>query len=233
MYLPDTGNPPFSPTYPLMKAYFTLFLLSLMVVACGPSGTEIESSDAVAAENPVAATATFTVDTTASAVEWEGSKLVGGSHEGIIPIESGSLTANGNELVGGVFVLDVTRLENRDLDGEGKGKLEGHLKSADFFDVEQHPTATFEITGVSPVSGQDEYNHEITGNLTLKGTSRSITIPAMITVENNQITASTPDFVIDRTEWGMQYGSGSIAGIAQDNIINDEVGLNLSLVARQ
>ncbi|WP_168797607.1 YceI family protein [Neolewinella litorea] len=216
-----------------MKAYFTLLLLALVVVACGPSGTEVESSDAVAAENAAAATASFAVDTAASAVQWEGSKLVGGSHEGIIPIQSGSLNANGNELVGGTFVLDVTRLENRDLDGEGKGKLEGHLKSADFFDVEQHPTATFEITKVTPVTGQADYNHEITGNLTLKGTSRSITIPAMVTMENNQITANTPDFVIDRTEWGMQYGSGSIAGIAQDNIINDEVGLNLSLVARQ
>ncbi|NJB87528.1 polyisoprenoid-binding protein YceI [Lewinella marina] len=216
-----------------MKAYITLFFFSLLVVACGPSGTEVESSDAVAAEQSVDATATFSVDTSASAVAWEGSKLVGGSHDGIIPIQSGTLTANGDELVGGTFVLDVTRLENRDLEGEGKGKLEGHLKSADFFDVAQHPTATFEITGVSPVDGQAEYNHEITGNLTLKGTSRSITIPAMITVEDNQITASTPDFVIDRTEWGMQYGSGSIAGIAQDNIIKDEVGLNLSVVARQ
>ncbi|MGB3801183.1 MAG: YceI family protein, partial [Lewinella sp.] len=107
------------------------------------------------------------------------------------------------------------------------------LKSGDFFDVEQHPTAMFEITGVTAVDGQDEYNHDITGNLTLKGTSRSITIPANITMNGDQITATTPDFVIDRTEWGMQYGSGSIAGIAQDNIINDEVGLNLSLVAKK
>ncbi|PPK87645.1 polyisoprenoid-binding protein YceI [Neolewinella xylanilytica] len=216
-----------------MKSIFPVFLLALLVAACGPSGTEVESSDAVAAAEAVPATATFTVDTSASEVTWEGSKKIGGGHEGIIPIESGTLTANGEELVGGQFVLDITRLENRDLDGEGKGKLEGHLKSADFFDVAQHPTAMFEITSVTPVDGEQDYNHNITGNLTLKGTSRSITIPANITMSGGQITASTPDFVIDRTEWGMEYGSGSIAGIAQDNIINDEVGLNLSLVARQ
>ena len=216
-----------------MKTYFTLFLLSILFVACGPSGTEVESSDAKAANPEATATATYSVDTAASMVQWEGTKLIGGGHEGVIPVTAGTLTANGNELVGGTFTLDVTRLENRDLDGEGKGKLEGHLKSADFFDVEKHPTATFEITEVTPVDGEGEYNHEVTGNLTLKGTSRSITIPANITMDGNQITASTPDFVIDRTEWGMEYGSGSIAGIAQDNIINDEVGLNLSLVARQ
>ena len=216
-----------------MKSILSLFLLAFVFVACGPSGTEVESSDAVAAENTAPVTATFTVDTSASEVTWEGTKKIGGGHEGVIPVESGTLTTNGDELVGGTFTLNITRLENRDLDGEGKGKLEGHLKSADFFDVENHPTATFEITGVTPTEGEGEYNHDVTGNLTLKGTSRSITIPAMITMDGDQITASTPDFVIDRTEWGMEYGSGSIAGIAQDNIINDEVGLNLTLVARK
>ncbi|WP_116108605.1 YceI family protein [Lewinella sp. IMCC34191] len=216
-----------------MKTTFSLFFLALFLVACGPSGTEVESSDAVAADESAPVTATFTVDTSASEVMWEGTKKIGGGHEGAIPIQSGTLKTNGDELVGGQFTLDITRLENRDLDGEGKGKLEGHLKSGDFFDVENHPTAMFEITGVSPVDDMDEYNHEITGNLTLKGTSRSITIPAKISMEGDRITATTPDFVIDRTEWGMEYGSGSIAGIAQDNIINDEVGLNLSLIAKK
>ena len=217
-----------------MKNLFSLLLLALLFVACGPSGTEVESSDAKEADASAPVTATFTVDTAASTVTWEGSKKIGGGHEGIIPIESGTLTTNGDELVGGSFVLDITRLENTDLEGEGKGKLEGHLKSGDFFDVEQHPTATFEITGVSPAGEGDEgFSHSVTGNLTLKGTSRSITIPADITMNGTELMASTPDFVIDRTEWGMEYGSGSIAGIAQDNIINDEVGLNLTLLARK
>ncbi len=215
-----------------MKTYITLFLLAFTLAACGPSGTEVTSSEAQAADSQMAAETVYAVDTTASTVTWNGSKLIGGGHEGIIPIQQGNLMVANGDLVGGVFTLDITRLENRDLDGEGKGKLEGHLKSADFFDVEQHPTAQFEITQVTPVTGKSDYNHDITGNLTLKGTSRSITIPAMVTMDGNQITASTPDFVIDRTEWGMQYGSGSGAvELAQDKIINDEVGLNLTLVA--
>ena len=217
-----------------MKNIFSLLLLAILFVACGPSGTEVESTDAKEADASAPVTATFTVDTAASSVTWEGTKKIGGGHEGIIPIQSGSLTTNGDDLVGGTFVLDITRLENSDLEGDGKGKLEGHLKSGDFFDVENHPTATFEITGVSPAGEGDEgFSHNVTGNLTLKGTSRSITVPADVTMDGDQITASTPDFVIDRTEWGMEYGSGSIAGIAQDNIINDEVGLNLTLVARK
>ncbi len=209
----------------------SLLAFAGVLTACGPSGTEVASSEAVAAEQ-AAASATFSVDTSASTVEWEGTKLIGSGHEGIIPIQKGSLMVDNGNLVGGTFTLDITRLENRDLDGEGKGKLEGHLKSADFFDVETHPTAQFEITSVSPVTGESDFNHNITGNLTLKGTSRSITIPAKVTMNDNEITATTPDFVIDRTEWGMQYGSDSGAiELAQDKIINDEVGLRLRLVA--
>lgn len=215
-----------------MKTFLSLILVALVMVACGPSGTEVESSEAQAADTGAEVTATYAVDTSASTVTWEGSKLIGGGHEGTIPVTMGELQTSNDQLVGGMFTLDITRLQNSDLDGEGKGKLEGHLKSADFFDVAQHPTATFEITKVTPVEGQSDYNYDVTGNLTLKGTSRSITIPAMITMDGNEVTASTPDFVIDRTEWGMQYGSGSGAvELAQDKIINDEVGLNLTLVA--
>ncbi|MGB3801979.1 MAG: hypothetical protein WA952_19320, partial [Lewinella sp.] len=96
-----------------MKSIFSLLLLAFVFVACGPSGTEVESSDAVSADNSAPVTATFTVDTSASEVMWEGTKMVGGGHEGVIPIQSGTLTTNGEELVGGQFTLDVTRLENR------------------------------------------------------------------------------------------------------------------------
>ena len=210
----------------------SLLVFAAAVTACGPSGTEVESSAAVTADNTVANSTSFTVDTSASTIEWEGTKLIGSGHHGVIPIDQGTLMTDNGQLVGGTFTLNVARLENRDLDGEGKGKLEGHLKSADFFDVANHPTATFEITSVVPAEGQADYNHSITGNLTIKGTSRSITIPAMISMDGDQITATTPDFVIDRTEWGMQYGSGSGAiELAQDKVINDEVGLKLNLVA--
>jgi polyisoprenoid-binding protein YceI len=217
-----------------MLRYLSLLSFALLLAACGPSGTEVESGEAQA-ETEAAAEATYAVDAQASTVTWEGTKLIGGGHTGTIPVSTGTLETMGDELVGGKFTLDVAGLENTDLGEEdGKGKLETHLKGGDFFDVEKYPTASFVITNATPVSdAQDGHNYDITGNLTLKGTSRSITIPANVTMSDGRITASTPDFVIDRTEWGMQYGSGGIEGIAQDNIINDEVGLNISLVAMQ
>lgn len=216
-----------------MLRFLLLPLLALFVVACGPSGTEVESSDAQSAENSEPVTASYSVDAQASTVNWEGTKLIGGGHTGTIPVAQGTLETNDGQLVGGKFTLDVAGLENTDLtEDDGKGKLEGHLKSEDFFDVAQYPTASFEITGVKPAAeASADHTHDITGNLTLKGNSRSITIPAAVSMDGDRIEATTPDFVIDRTEWGMQYGSGDIEGIAQDNIINDEVGLKLDLVA--
>ncbi|WP_420458986.1 YceI family protein [Neolewinella sp.] len=215
-----------------MLRYLSLFAFATVLTACGPSGTEVESSDAQAENTAAQASATYAIDAQASTVEWEGTKLIGGGHQGTIPIAQGNLEVDGSSLVGGEVTLDITGLKNADLDEEGKAKLEGHLKSADFFDVAQHPTAKFVITSATPAANADDgHNYDITGNLTLKGVSRSITIPATVTMTDNRIEATTPDFVIDRTEWGMEYGSGGIEGIAQDNIINDEVGLRLDLVA--
>ena len=215
-----------------MLRFLSLPLFAFLLVACGPSGTEVESTAAQTENTAAQASATYALDAQTSTVEWEGTKLIGGGHQGTIPISQGNLEVDGSQLVGGEVTLDVTGLSNTDLDEEGKGKLEGHLKSADFFDVAQYPTAKFVITSVTPAqNAEDGHNYDITGNLTLKGVSRSITIPATVTMTENRIEATTPDFVIDRTEWGMEYGSGGLEGIAKDNIINDEVGLKLNLVA--
>lgn len=217
-----------------MIRFLLLPILALLITACGgSSGTEVTSSEAQAATSTEPVTATYNVDAAASTVNWEGTKLIGGGHTGILPITNGTMEINGDKLVGGKFTFDVAKLENTDLTEEdGKAKLEGHLRSADFFDVEAHPTATFEITNVSPApTNSDDYNHDITGNLTIKGMPRSITIPAHITINEDRVEATTPDFVIDRTEWGIEYNSGSLDGMAKDKIINDEIGLKLDLVA--
>src|SRR6056300_966691 len=72
------------------------------------------------------------VKTAESKVVWKGYKVTG-SHEGTIDLKSGSLSFNEDKLVGGEFVMDMTSLVCTDLEGDSKGKLEGHLKSDDFF----------------------------------------------------------------------------------------------------
>ena len=78
-----------------------------------------------------------------------------------------------------------------------------------------------------------DVTHNVKGNLTLKGTKKSITIPANISVAGGKVSAVTPSFTINRTEWGISYGSGSIVDLAKDKVINDDIALVLELNASE
>lgn len=221
----------------IMTRFFTLLLFVALFAACGGSeGSAVEAKDAVDAAAGVTEempSTVYNIDAAASTVSWEGTKVVGGGHTGGIPVTDGTLVIADNNIVAGRFTMDVRGLTNTDLTGEKAGKLVGHLKSADFFDVEKFPMAQFEVTNVQPVSGTEGITHNVTGNLTLKGVRKSITIPANVSMDGDMVKATTPKFTIDRMDWGIEYGNGSIAGIAQDNIISDEVGLELNIVAKK
>ncbi|MBK6963693.1 MAG: YceI family protein [Bacteroidales bacterium] len=206
-------------------------LLATFAVACGgPQGEKAQTGDAqevTATEGDV----TMNVDVAASKVEWTGAKPTG-QHHGTIAISEGSLMLTDGNIVGGKFTIDMKSIVDLDLtSAEDNGKLVGHLKSPDFFDAEKYPTAVFVITSVAALSGNAEATHKITGNLTMKDATKSVTFPAKVTLEGNTLTASTPDFVIDRTQWNVQYGSKTIFNDLKDKFINDEIGLKISLSA--
>jgi polyisoprenoid-binding protein YceI len=125
----------------------------------------------------------------------------------------------------------MNSIANSDLTAEnGKEKLEGHLKTGDFFETEKYPTGKFEITSVSAASGVEDATHLIEGNLTMKGVTKSVKLPAHVAITDSKITAVTPAFTINRTEWGITFKSG-IIGTVKDKSINDEIGLVISLAA--
>jgi len=162
-------------------------------------------------------------------INWTGSKI-GGSHNGTLTVTDGTINANNGKVVGGKITIDMNSLICKDLEaGKGKEKLEGHLKSADFFDVANNPTSTFEITKVTDgANGQSN----VTGNLTMMGVTKSITFPAQIEFGEGAISVTSADFTINRTDFGMKYGSASFFDDLKDKAINDEVGLKIGLKAR-
>lgn len=218
-----------------MKKLFTILLLGGLFAACGgPEGTEVEATDAVDVVTEMKPSAVYNVDATASNVNWEGAKLVGEGHTGTIPVSDGQIMVAEGKIVGGKFTLNVAGLTNTDLPADkGGDKLVDHLKSADFFETEKFPVATFDITQVQPAVDAEGITHNISGNLTLKGVTKNVTIPTNVSIDGDMIKAAAPAFVINRKDWGMEYGSSSIEGIAQDRIIKDEVGLELMLVAKK
>lgn len=222
-----------------MKATINLvsfFFLFLLVACGGPEGKKVEATDAktpapeVKAPTASANNSIANYNLNKGTLTWTGSKLAGSSHTGTISVILGDLRAKGDNIIGGQFVIDMNSITNTDQEaGKGKEKLEGHLKSADFFDVAAHSRATFLITGSKPAADQTEATHTVTGNLTIKGITKSISIPANVAVVENKLTVVSPAFVIDRTQWGIQYGSNSIAGLAKDKIINNDIALVLNL----
>ncbi len=159
------------------------------------------------------------VDVKESKVTWKGYKVTG-SHDGTINLQEGTLTFADKQLTGGSFVIDMTSINTTDLSGDMKGKLDGHLKSDDFFGVEKHPTATFKITNVS---GKDNL-YRVTGDLTIKGVTHSTSFA--LQVNDNTATAALK---IDRTKFGIQYKSKSFFDNLKDAAIYDEFDLNITL----
>jgi polyisoprenoid-binding protein YceI len=151
-----------------------------------------------------------------SKVIWKGYKVTG-AHEGTISLKSGLLNFNNDKLVGGEFVMNMQTIEVTDLTGEYKGKLEGHLKSDDFFSVEKHSTATLVITKVD-ANGKNAY--KVTGDLTIKGIKKAITFD--LSVYGNKANATLK---IDRTKYDVKYGSTSFFDNLKDKAIYDEFDL--------
>lgn len=155
-----------------------------------------------------------------SNIEWKAYKVTG-SHKGTVRLKSGSLTFEGDKLVGGLFKMDMTSITCTDLEGEYKNKLEGHLKSDDFFSVSRHNTSTLELTKVKS-AGKNVY--EVEGKLTIKKITKPIKFN--VSVYGKKANASIK---VDRTDFDIKYGSGSYFDDLADNLIYDEFDLVVDL----
>jgi polyisoprenoid-binding protein YceI len=157
-----------------------------------------------------------------SSIKWVGKKVTG-QHDGTINFGSGTLVFDGKKLKGGSFEVNMTSIAVSDLEaGKGKEKLEGHLKSGDFFGVEKYATSTLEFKKIGS-KGSDIYT--VTADLTIKG----ITVPVTFDLALGDGTART-SFKINRTKYDIKYGSGSFFDNLGDKAIDDEFELNVNLV---
>lgn len=219
-----------------MKMMMTTIAASVLLMTACSDAPKADKAEASAAQDVANATgATYKANPTTSTVEWVGTKPTG-QHHGTVMIKNGELAVKDNQITGGKFILDLTTIKPDDQDEEGNEKLRKHLSGEDFFDVAQHPEASFELSAIN--AGIDTTNkdivlkdatHTITGNLTLKGIAKSISFPAKVTITEKQVTADA-NFNIDRTQWGMNYKSDKSLG---DKIIHPMVNLKLHLVAER
>lgn len=172
----------------------------------------------------------FVLDTLNSNVEWKGYKIFKSentSHFGTIKFESGDVTVKDGKLESGKFVADMTSLTSEDLKNkkEDLEKLNGHLKSADFFEVEKFPTASYEITKVSPAA-EGDYNTVLDGNLTVKGITKPTQFKANVAINEGEVRIATEPKDIMREEFGVKFQSPAANGV-----IKNEVTLQIKVKA--
>ena len=218
-----------------MKTYLTsLVSFILLGTSCVPSPEADKTVTSDVQESAVMEGAGYNIDTAMSKIMWVGTKI-NGSHKGNLKIVHGKIGLKDGKLSSGNFIIDVASLNNVDLPPKDKNKIEAHLKSADFFNVAKYPTAQFAISKVEVFNPDTDKSilqgatHTISGNLTLKGVTKNIRFPAKINMNNKELSAEA-DFVINRTDWGMNYKG---ANNPQDWLINKEVHLKLAIIARK
>ena len=163
-------------------------------------------------------------------VSWDAKKI-GGAHNGTVTISSAEVTLDSKKgITGGTVTMDMKTIASVDLekDTTSKEKLETHLKSADFFDVEKNPTAVFTIKSVTGVKGK-KGKVLIKGDLLMKGVSHGVN--ALATWKKNsdgKYSLVSDSFKLDRTQWGVKFGSSLLENV-KDRFIEDMINLKVSL----
>jgi polyisoprenoid-binding protein YceI len=210
-----------------MKNILLIAASAILISSCGnSSSTEAAKTEDTKAVATITGD-TYVIDSTSSQVIWTGSG-VGHGHQGVFRISQGSMGIKDGALTGGSFDISINDIKSIDLKGKEMESLMGHLLSPDFFDAAKYPKAHFEITKVAAIKS-DTANAMVSGNLTLKDSTKNVTFPAKVTAATSGSTAdATATFIIDRTQWGMFYNSEKSLG---DKFISPSVGISIKIAS--
>ncbi|MGM0934551.1 MAG: YceI family protein [Bacteroidota bacterium] len=217
----------------LSKTFFIAFI-SIAITGCKNENNKAKTEDAKDAREANLEAETFNVKTDESVIHWKGRKPTA-THTGAIKLAEGSFKANDTTIESGSFVIDMKSIEVTDLKGKDRSDLEAHLKGTvegkegDFFNTEEYPEATFEITDITDKNGQTM----LSGNLTIKEDTKNITFPVNINHSGEQVKISSDEFSIDRTHWKINFGSRSVFDGLGDNFVYDDIKLRIKLIAEK
>ena len=212
----------------MKKIFLSLVVFASVLTACKSEKKEkTVTKEAVKVE--ATAVALNNLDLDSSIVTWKGTKPTG-AHDGTVALKSGNLIVEEGKLTKGSFVIDMNTIANLDMKGKGGDiKIEGHLKNADFFDVTVYPTSKFVITKVEEADSK----LLVTGNLTVKDVTKSITIPATISTQEGVTTFKSDIFNINRADFNIKYKSKSFFKDLKDKFVGDLVEMSFEVKTKK
>lgn len=174
------------------------------------------------------------VDVDESRVEWTGRNLLN-RHWGTAPIRSGTLVFRDGMIASGEIRIDLRGIACTDLaDSDLHDVLIEHLHSDDFFDVENHPEAVLRLLSARKIEGAAEGapNLRLDGELSLRGETHPIALEAVAGVTPEGKAAAQASFLIDRTTWGILYGSGKFFHRLAGHLVHDLIDFDVKIVTR-
>jgi polyisoprenoid-binding protein YceI len=170
-----------------------------------------------------------TVSAKESSVTWIGKKVTG-SHSGDIMISNGFISVQDGMVTGASVIIDMTSINTTDLEGGSKESLDGHLKSDDFFGVEQFPTAQFELISLNPLRAPNGMNFTAQGTVTIKGRTAKVAFPVKVEMGKMETTISG-EMTLDRSNFDVRFRSKSFFDAAElgDKLIYDDFTIGFTL----
>ena len=200
-----------------MKKLFT-FLMLLILASCNnnPNQASTQQAQGVATADNI-----YNVETAQSQITWTGREVSTSYHYGTLDFVSGNFEISNGAIVNGEFIVDMTSINNQDMEGDSKARLEGHLKSDDFFSVESYPTASISINSSELIS-DGKWN--VSADLSIKGFTHPVNFE-MISSEDGW----SANLVFDRSKYDVRFRSGSFFENLGDKLIYDDIELSINL----
>lgn len=187
---------------------------------------------AINAQNEIGTIGNYKVDTTLSVFNWRATKVFG-AHEGSVNCRVGTIILKDSILKEAYITINMSSIDVSDLTGKSKTALVSHLKSADFFDVENFPNSELKVKSAKFISNENfRKKYKIIADLSIKGITKEIIFEISIVVKNGFIYAEA-ELEIDRTEFGIRYASKKFFKKIADAAIADTFKLKVSLVGRK
>ena len=200
-----------------MKKLFT-FLILIVLASCNtnPNQSSNQQAQGVATADNI-----YNIENTQSQITWTGREVSTSSHYGTLDFVSGNFEISNGAIVNGEFIVDMTSINNQDMEGDSKARLEGHLKSDDFFSVESYPTAAISINSSELIS-DGKWN--VSADLSIKGFTHPVNFE-MISSEDGW----SANLVFDRSKYDVRFRSGSFFENLGDKLIYDDIELSINL----
>lgn len=167
-------------------------------------------------------TGSWNVDPVHSELAFKVRHMGVGKAGGTLPLKEATLTFGAQGIVDGsvVVVADAANLETKN------DQRNGHVKSDDFLDVENHPTINFRSTGVREFNGE---TFDLDGELTVRGTTKPITLKAeflgaIIDATGTPRTGFAATGTLNRKEFGVKFSP--MFGVS-NAVVSDKVELTI------